>query len=627
MSIIVKFNTLKNGSRTYMLLEHNRIPKAKQGKGSAQSKSYTLEKFNSADLEKEGITDIDAYIGQRLSYWRANKAREVTKDSVMIDFSTPLVRDEAREEDGSFEVQDDLLNIGVAVYMKIYHLLGLDELINARRQKYKAEFNLNVILQHLIYSRLLWPESKIATWKDRNRFYSHNDYKIDDVYRAMDMLLPLRDEVLLFLDTKIRKLFGRKGTLIFYDVTNYYMEIDDDDPEGGLRARGYSKEHRTEPIVQMGLFVDEIGLPMTYELFRGNMHDSQTFPEALDSPVLDVKSRKRIVVADGAMMTFKNILKIRQEKNGYVISQSIRKASEDAKAFALDEDGWECHYDENGELLFKIKERYIPRSVESYGYVDGKKHSGRYNERQVFLWSRKYSEKAKADRNRMVQKALDREGVVSGTFKDSNYGSSKYLKKKPKMGADDVECDGYELEFDWAKLDEDEIYDGYYILCSNVVGAAKINNAFPPEYSYYTKEGFFTLNREVPAREIAEMYSGLWKIEETFKVTKTGMLKTRPVFHHKDDRIRTHFFLCYLALVLERILELSAGWSISCKQIQKSLSSMNVVNIGGANTYQNVYYDRVCEALFKAMGIKYDKKYMRQRDLQRFFASVKKVGD
>lgn len=620
MAYVLKSNTLKNGDITYYINCANRVPGTANGR-----KEFCVEKYYSSKLIAEG-KNPDAFVKARLEELRKERKPRVSNTvSYSIDLSLPIDY-KANQDTG---MVDDGINLGYSVYSKLYHLLNLADLINKRRQHVNASFNINVLFQHLIYSRLLWPDSKLGTWENRHVFYGHTDYDLQHVYRSMDYILKWRTDILKTIDSSIRKNFGRKGYIIFYDVTNYFFEIDDNDSDDGLRAKGVSKEHRPLPIIQLGLFMDELGLPITYELFRGNVNDSVTMHEAMDTSIIDFADSRKIVVADKGMMSYYNILKIRESKNGYVISQSIRKSDEDTKAFALSEEGWQTQTDESGKITYKIKERIIPRKVSTYGDVDSKKHSGTYNERQIFIWSEKYAERSKRDRQETLEKAKEYEGTKSKNSKDSIYGKLKYVKKTPIKDGNEIEADKYLVTFDKDALIEDEKYDGYYIICTNVIGVEDkkdIRKDKDINWAYYRdQDGFLVLNHVVSASEIVDIYGGLWKIEETFKVSKTGMLKFRPVFHSKQERIRAHFLMCFVSLVLERLLEYQMNWKYSSKSIQEALSRFNAIHLVDSNFYQISHYDNFIGEIINKMGIDFKFKFITQKNLRKTIGNTKKV--
>lgn len=617
MAYVLTRTRLRNGDTAYNISSVCRTARSKS------QKRVTVETFHASTLSKDG-KDPEAFVLERLKELREEARKAIRTVNYQVDFGLEL----SLSGKGDLQASDDGKNLGFAVYSRLYHKLDIDELVNNRRRYLDCDFNINVIFQHLVYSRLLWPASKKNTWEHKDRFFGDTDYSLQDVYRTMDCLLKWRTDLLTLLDDKMKEQFGRKDTVVFYDVTNYYFEIDEADDEDGLRADGASKEHRSNPIIQMGLFMDELSLPITYELFRGNTNDSETLPEAMDCSIIDFSDSRKIVVADKGMLSYYNVMKIRNAKNGYVISQSIRKSDSGTKEFALSDEGWQYGLDSDDTVVFKIKERTIPRKANTYGDVDASKHSGVYNERQVFIWSKKYSDRAKYDRQAVIERAKESEGRKSKDYKDSNYGKSKYLKKIPVKAGEAVESDGCIYEFDADKLREDEQYDGYYIICTNVVGVDDESEIDPHEssgFAYYRdSDGFLVLNHIVPASEIADIYGGLWKIEETFKVTKTGMLSLRPVFHSNQDRIRAHFLICFISLVLERLLEMQLGWQYSARSIQESLSSFNAVQLANSNIYQVSYYDALVDNILKTLDIDISRKFLQQSDIKRIIGLTKK---
>ena len=203
----------------------------------------------------------------------------------------------------------------------------------------------------------------------------------------------------------------------------------------------------------------------------------------------------------------------------------------------------------------------------------------------------------------------------------------KYVKKTPMSKGKTVNADKFIVELDRSAIDEDAKFDGYYLICTNVCGPEdedKINKDKSPDFAYYRKDGFLVLNHMVSSQEIANVYGGLWRIEETFKVTKTGMLNLRPVFHSKQDRIRAHFMICFISLVLERLLEYSLNWQYSAKSIQSSLSAFNCVRIADSNIYQTFGYDQIANLIFKRYKINLQEKYLTQLKLRKLFGSTKK---
>ena len=242
---------------------------------------------------------------------------------------------------------------------------------------------------------------------------------------------------------------------------------------------------------------------------------------------------------------------------------------------------------------------------------------------------------AEQDRQLAIEKALKATGSESRDAKISTYGKNRYLKKTAKVVEDgsvqDAELDFFSVEFDYDKLEEERLYDGYYIISTNVIGLkdTKENQKRDKQpYSrcrtMYTQDGFLKLNRIVRAKDIVDIYASLWRIEETFRITKTGMLDLRPIFHSQEKRIRAHFLMCFISLVLERVLEHRIGNCLSAKRIASSLSSITGVQLPNSNTFMFSYYDEVLDIIGKEFGIDYAWTFRRTSDLHKVIADMKK---
>jgi transposase len=510
-------------------------------------------------------------------------------------------------------------NIGYAALSSLYHELGIDTLLNNRRRGTKCAANLNAIFKMLLFSRALFPDSARGAWENRGIFFEDAAYSRDEVYRALDYFLAWRPALLRQVHERLKAHYGRDTLLMYYDVTNYYFEIDEPD---SLRAKGVSKEHRPNPIVQMGLLLDAQGLPVSYELYRGNTNDGMTLPSMLDDAVVDLGIHHLIVVADKGMMRGDNIAKIRLGHHGYVMSYSVRSADKDFKAYVLDEAGYTPCYDQDGRLVAKHKSRYAPREI---WVTDrhGTRTKSLVNERQIVIYSAQYAQRARMMRALAIEKAS---GQIYALSKDATLrssGATKYLKKVP-FDTTTGECLP-ELEYlvmlDDARIEEDERLDGYYVICTNVVGRAQGEPPFAAPYRY-TPDGFFQLNQPVTDDDIIAIYKGLWRIEETFKVMKSE-LKARPVFVSTESHIRAHFFICFVALLLMRLLEYRLSWRYSAAAIQQSLASACGTSVGN-NLYVFDYYDPVLAAIGKNLGIDFSRQSLTLQEIRHLLAQTKR---
>lgn len=549
-----------------------------------------------------------------LAHFR-DEAKRLTKEANQRKVTLTFSMDEHflfgggfdKAEDTSVEKADLSYNYGVLALLQLYRELEIDYFIRIKAQYSKVDFNHNHIFQMLVFGRILFPESKLATWRDRTRILQNSEFSDDSVYRALPFFAKMKDALIRHLHERVKKQYHRDTTLLYYDVTNYYWEIDREDE---FRKRGVSKEHRPEPIVQMGLFMDNSGLPVTYGLFPGNTNDVTTMRPMMQDLAESMGNKNLVFVADKGMMGGMNIAQIILDHNGYVISSSVRKADAEMRQYILDPGG----YTELHGGAFKYKSRLVPCTI----YVDtadGKKTQVRINERQIIFWSEDYWKKARHDRDAAVAKAMSRAGFGENTVLN-NHGGNRFIKKEifdPKTGKE-VENPEFSFALDQQLLDSEEELDGYYLIKSNVVGTHEGDAPFSHPFRWHPKDNLFELNRPVSDLDIIDMYRGLWRIEDSFKITKS-YLRARPAFVHRKDSIEAHFLSCFVALLLLRLLEKRTAEKIPVETMVVSLRKAHLVQLED-ETYVNAYCDNVINAIGRALDLDLTKKYYSKGDLK-----------
>ena len=485
---------------------------------------------------------------------------------------------------------DECKNFGYAALSKIYHELDIKSFLGNRQRSVKTDFNLNSIFRLLVFSRLLYPASKKHTYENRNRFFERSDFSLDDVYRSLGAFAKVKDGLILHLHNRLKAAYGRDTSMVYYDVTNYYFEIDEQDR---LRRKGVSKEHRPDPIVQMGLFMDANGLPITYGLYPGNMLDKQTFIPMMDKIQDDFQLKRVIYVADKGMTCGDNIGQILMDKNGYVFSYSIRGANKEFKDFVLDQSGYKF----NADHSFKLKSRIYPREI-TVTTVTGQKRRIAIDEKQVVFYSEKFAEKARRDRAAALQKAEELIKSPAKYNRATAYGAAKYVKGivfDPKTGEVLTKAKK-SLSLDLDLLREEEKYDGYY--------------------------GLVTSELDELDQKVIDIYRGLWKIEESFKVTKSEF-ETRPVYLTREEHIEAHFLICFTALLIARILEYVMKSKYSVGTLLDSLKKANCFRLE-QNYYVFNYYDQVLADIGQALGLDFSLKYRCLSDIKKILGEVKK---
>jgi hypothetical protein len=434
------------------------------------------------------------------------------------------------------ENQTNRKNIGYAALSKLYYELGLDIFFYNNSRSFKSEFNTNNIMKLLIFSRILDPASKKKTYQEKDRYFENMQFSLDDIYRCLTQVVTFKDSLQLHLHQKMKDKFGRSTELVYYDVTNYYFETDRQDE---LKRKGVSKEHRPDPIVQMGLLMDTKGIPIFYDLFPGNSNDCLTLLPVLDKVKKAYQVGRTIVVADKGVNTADNIAFSLTRGDGYVYSQTVRGANKELKDYVLDESGYRQIGDD-----YKIKSRLYPREI-AVSNANGGRTKVRIDEKQVVFYSAEYDAKAKADRKVALLKARDLVNNPARYHKAISYGAAKYVKNlvfDPATG--EILTTRQKPFFDEEKLRQEEKFDGYYAI--------------------------ITSEWKKTDQEIIDIYRGLWRIEEAFKVTKSD-LAARPVYLSRNDHIQAHFLICFIALVIVRLLALSLGNKYSIPAIVESL--------------------------------------------------------
>lgn len=545
-----------------------------------KSKQKTIRKLGYLDVLEKEYEDPIAHFEQVAK--QMDEARKEENSSIPLSLSphTPLpVGTDTRK------------NFGHVVFSHLYHELELDYFINNRRRYTDAQYNHNAIFKMLVYSRLLSPASKKKSFETRNMLFDKMDFSLDDVYRSLSFFTQFKDQMLLALHQRITQLYGRDSSLVYYDVTNYYFEISKQDD---LRRKGVSKEHRSEPIVQMGLFMDTDGIPLTYGLYPGNMLDKQTLIPMMHQVRKQYDLGRFILVGDRGMMSGDNIRKILLDSCGYVLSYSIRGADSAFKEYVLEENG----YRHIGEEGFKIKSRVHPREIQ-VSTLKGKKKKVSIDEKHIVFYSPAYARKAKADRENVLSKARKLISSPAAYARATSYGAAKYVKDLTVSSSTGEVIDDAErvLTADKETLAEEEKYDGYYAIVTSEL--------------------------DMSDEKIIEIYRGLWKIEDSFRVTKSE-LETRPVYVSRHDHIEAHFLICFVALVLARLVEKKLNGNYAVPKILESIrrSSCSLLE---QNLYLFDYYDQVLADIGDAMDIDFSRKYRTLGDIKKIFAGSKKT--
>jgi transposase len=562
----------KKGGRNHLVIAHGY-----RDKSTKKVRTKTIQSIGYVD-------ELEATYPDPVAHFKAvvaemNRKEAESKPPASVTFA----RDE-RLAPGA----DNRKNIGYAPLSKLYHGLGLHTFFNNRSYPWGTQYSVNAIMRMLIFSRILSPASKKKTYEQRGAYFEKMDFSLADVYRCLSKAVTLKRDVILHLHKQMRDIFGRGDGIVYYDVTNYYFEIDKQDE---MRRKGVSKEHRPDPIIQMGLVADAEGIPITYDTFPGNTNDCLTYAPVFKEIRKHFDLGRIIVVGDKAMTTGDNIAYCLLSGNGYVFSKTIRGGTNDLKAYALDEEGYRHRGDG-----FKVKSQRGPRVIHVTD-EDGKKQDVDVDEKLVVFYDPDRDRKAKADRADAVAKAR---GLVENPSKynrATSYGAAKYvvnLVYDEETG--EVLNSKQRPFFDEQKLLDEEKYDGYCAIVTSEWG--------------------------MDDEKIADIYRGLWQIEAAFRVCKSD-LKARPVYLSRLERIEAHFLVCFISLLIARLLARLLRNQFSVGRVAESLGKSSGSHLD-ENWYLFDHADEVTQAVHENMGIDLGKKFMTAGEIRQLIGDTKK---
>jgi len=574
----------KKTGRPYLSIVHKYVdPRTKR------QRTKTIQKVGYLDELKKQYEDP-------IAYFRA-VATQLTDEQKTAREITVRINMDERIELGAINRK----NYGHVVFSKIYHELEIDRFLKNARRHQNFEFNTDSIMRLLTFSRLLYPGSKRAAELGKERFFDNFRFSLDDVYNALTHFDTISETLQQHLHGKVSELYGRDTSLVYYDVTNYYFEIDKQDD---LRKRGAEKNKRNDPIVQMGLLLDKVGLPISYRLFPGNTHDSQTLMPVLTEVKKKFNARRIIVVADKGLNSGDNIAYNTVLGDGYIYSKSIRGAGEEFKKWVLEEEGYRQVSDKYKMKSKRVPDAEIKVTTDQPSKRKTKKPAGgtrkttaRVEQKWIVYYSKKYADRSKYKREEAIAKALKMIADPVKYRKSFDYGAAGYVKNLTidKETGELLNVED-ELRLDQDKIAEEEKYDGYYAIVTSELDDSD--------------------------ESIIEAYHGLWRIEESFKVTKS-VLEARPVFLRLQEHINAHFLICFIALLISRIVELRLNRKYTIERIVETLRQVEC-----SHEFQNYwlfnYIDEVTEDIKTVFGMDFSKKRMTLQEIKQNLGSAKK---
>ncbi len=591
MSLFLKTTKYKNGKVYLSIIDGYRV--------NGKVKQKVFQKLGYLDeLEKE----FDDPIAHYKIY--VNQLKEEFKTKITTTFDTT--------QDNDFE--DDIFNIGYAYLKTIFKQLDIDSILKKKQYASKIEYSLSKCCELLTYSRILDPGSIKYTYEHKNQFFEPFDLSIDDLYRSLRPLLDCKEEIFKTIWENTKEKYKRDASTSYYDCTNYYFEIEYDDEDTknangeiikkGLRKRGPEKNHRPDPIVEMGLLLDKQGFPISYNLFSGSTQEKETLiPE-----IHNIKRRhsidKVIVVADRGLNCSDNMIKMagidldKQNRDGYIYGQSVRGADKEFRDWILSGNYKidKITDEEGNEIIFKHKSRIYPRKMyitrDDKGLTKSgnkKKQSIIVDQKQMVYYSQKYADKQKRDRQMVIEKAKDLIKNPGAYTRATSYGAAGYINNIKFDKETGIVSNGSELSLNQAKIDEDAKLDGYYSIVTSEENLSDL--------------------------ELRNIYKGLAKIEETFKITKSEF-NARPINVRLEDHIDAHFLICFIGLIIVRILQDETNNKYTLKNLLEKMKKFKCTHETG-NLYKLIGYKPEIQYLNRKLKINMDKKYDTRENIKK----------
>lgn len=615
----------KNYGKPYLRIVHNFYH---TDNGKLKQRRVTLKNLGLLSNYDDGKPDL------------LKRLREQFKNGELVDLSQFDLTKIQKEKD-TIPVKDINLklnpkNIGYLLLNQMYHNLGIDVFLNRIKSDSKIEYDLNGLTKLLIFERILNPQSKKKTFENKNRylFPVTTSEDLNDVYKTLDVLNENSKKIQNRMNTRIKNSsIGRVTDLTYYDVTNYYFETmygDDDvyeldenneivkDEKGqpvivqkGFRKKGVSKEGKKEPIVQMGLFIDNNGIPVSHKLFPGNTQDKTTFKNVLENDVDDMDLGRIVVVADNGMNTQENKYLIVEKGNGYIVSKSVKKSWKKMGPWALDKNDYIEIKNSFGEVVFKYKSR-INEIELTYKNEDGTKSKRKVQEKEIIYWSKKHYEK-EVNQNKKFIEYLESCKAHPDKLKDKERKSQQFIKT--------------------VDIDKET---------GEVIHPEKVIVFLDEKLKKYKETmGFYSIvtsEIEEDDREIINRYHGLSRIEDSFRIIKSD-LEGRPIYVWTEEHIKAHFLICFIALTIIRIIQYKIlkyenkstlnvdGWEqgITAEKIKEALNNFQADQVY-CDYYKITEIDEEMDKILKSNEIQFQFEDYNIQEIKTLRKQINNIG-
>ena len=567
-------------------------------KENGTSTTITIEKLGTIDEVRTKANGMDPYQWAQEYVNELNRMEYEQKKEIIIPYSPSKLLTKGVQKS---------YNCGYLFLQDIYYNLGLDKICKSIADKYRFEYDLNDILKKLIYTRILYPSSKLSSYKQATSFIEPPSFELHDIYRSLSVLAKESDFIQSELYKNSQKILSRRKDILYYDCTNFYFEIEEADE---LRNYGKAKQNKPLPIVGLGLFMDYDGVPLAFDIYPGNKNEQPTL-KPIEKRVLADYGLEDIVVCTDAGLSSKENRKFNDKSlfghrtRSFITTQSIKQLPDYLKEYALDKSGWYLpgdsrvyHLDDIDEVAdynkIFYKDRWIVEDISGKKKQQGDKP---LEQHLIISFSPKYKKYQQKIRQGQINRALKMMDTGSYKRKAKNQNDPQRFIGRESLTEDGELCSKEHVFLNENTIRNEQLYDGFYAVCTNL--------------DTISVEQIIRINRK------------RWEIEECFRIMKTE-LKARPVYVQTDDHIKAHFLTCFLSLFIFRILEKGLGEEFTCEEISDTLRSMIMARPGEKLGYIASYTRTdLTDRLHETAGFRTDYEIINDINMKKIIRKTK----
>ncbi len=551
-----------------------------------KERTITVEKLGTEKELREKLNGADPYLWAKDYVDKLNKKEQEERRQVLVKLQQSKLIDKNKKQ--SF-------NGGYLFLQQLYHQLKLDQICSKITAKHKFSFNLDSILSRLIYGRILFPSSKLNTFQLSKTLIEPPDFELQHIYRSLEFIAQESDFIQAELYRNSLALSKRNDRILYYDCTNYYFEIEQED---GDRQFGPSKENRPNPIVEMGLFMDGDGIPLAFSIHSGNTNEQLTL-QPLEKKILkDFSLSKFVVCTDAGLSSTSNRKFNNQGERAFITTQSVKKLKKHLKEWALSKEGWRLEGVLGTFDISKIEdsEELKDRYRDSMFYKDRWINEDGLEQHLIITYSLKYKEYQQQIRNKQIERAVKLIHTKPTNLKKHRQNDCKRFITKTNVTPNGEIAKTEIFSIDSDLIAYEQAFDGLYAVCTN-------------------------LEDDAPA--ITKISQNRWKIEECFRLLKSDF-KARPVYLSRDDRIKAHFTTCFLSLTIYRYLEQRLGGEFTSTEIITNLRNMNFYLAPGEGYVPTYTRTDFTDALHDTFGFRTDYEIVTMKQMKKIFRDTNK---